>query len=93
MKKEVKSCVCDLKKKSNINSWYILTVGAILHFFFSIGLFLAFDWKVVFIYLFTLFIYVLFKRSDYLSDGHSNYCALRYALVKLLDLGTFITPF
>ena len=90
----MKKCICRVKQEGQIGSnRFVLSIGAALHLFFIFGLTSAFSPTVGLTYLVLILIVLLVLWSRSIRKGHSGICALRSSLLRIMDFGTFISPF
>jgi hypothetical protein len=90
----MQKCVCSVKETGRFGSSLpVILSGALLHIVFIAGLSLAFNFLVAACYI-TLMasIFIIFVVRA-IKKGHKANCAARTALLRVLDLGTFISPF
>ena len=90
----MKLCTCKLKENEKPEGGIAaLVIGGLLHPFLLIGFSLFLNMYIGIGYAVLLVAIFITLRRRAMASGHSSGCATRRSFLKLLDLGTFISPF
>jgi len=91
--KKIAICVCSRHEKGNIDgNSLILSSEGLLHIFFIALLLYGIGYYVALVYVCLLGVVVLVWFLGARHKGHSSLCSARRSLLKICDLGSYITP-
>jgi hypothetical protein len=90
----MKVCTCKLHQKGEIDGGLGgLLAGGLLHVAFLAGVSILLSPFLGLVYVFFLLTVSSYHRQQFVNKGHSLSCATRHGFIKVLDLGTYISPF